>query len=159
MRDRGTLEVVEKERIEEARGERGIPIAAIAVALLLPVLLLGLTVACPAGACGAAMYLHQAGRLSAAGGDQWFLGIVQDREFLPLVPGRAFGVPARLTGIPMQAAASPESGELDLARYESRVVLVRGHDGGGWIYSAEVVARAGPILSALVRLVLSLWSG
>ena len=61
-----------------------------------------------------------------------------------------------MTGIPMQAAVSPESEELDLARYEGRVILVRGHDGGGWIYSATVIVKAGPILSAVVRLVLSL---
>lgn len=29
--------------------------------------------------------------------------------------------------------------------------MVRGHDGGGWIYSAEVIDQVGPILTAVVQ--------
>lgn len=151
--------MVEQQKVEDKRGERSITFAAVAAALLLPLLLLA--VACPVVMCGAAFYLSQAERVSGVGvdqwfGDQWFLGIVREGEFLPLAPSTLFGAPVRLTGIPMQAAVSPESEELDLARYEGRVILVRGHDGGGWIYSATVIVKAGPILSAVVRLALSL---
>ena len=149
----------ERQRTGDASGERGILIAAVVVAVVLPVLPLGLAVLCPAAICGAASCLERSGRLGSLSGNDWFLAIVRVGEFQPLAPGSALGGSLRLTGIPMQAAVSPESEELDLARYEGRAVLIRGHDGGGWIYSAEVVARAGPILSALVRLVLSLWSG
>ena len=146
--------MVEQQKVEDKRGERSITFAAVAAALLLPLLLLAVT--CPVVMCGAAFYLSQAERVSGVGGDQWFLGIVREGEFLPLAPSTVLGAPVRLTGIPMQAAVSPESEELDLARYEGRVILVRGHDGGGWIYSATVIVKAGPILSAVVRLALSL---
>jgi hypothetical protein len=29
--------------------------------------------------------------------------------------------------------------------------MIRGHDGGGWIYSAEVIDEAGSILTAVVQ--------
>ncbi len=76
------------------------------------------------------------------------LGIVRDGEFTPLVPP---GLPARLTRIDMQAAVPPESQEIDMTDYEGLAVMVEGHDGGGWIYSAAVIDQAGPILTAVVR--------
>jgi len=66
-------------------------------------------------------------------GEKRFLGIVQKGEFQLLAPGSGS---VRLTGLPMQAAQPPESGELDLTEYEGKAITVRGHDGGGWIYSA-----------------------
>jgi len=116
-------------------------------------------VSCPVVMCSAAFYLQQGERVSGVSGDQYFLGIVRKEEFLPLASGTLLGAPVRLTGIPMQAAVSPESEEIDLSQYEGRVILVRGHDGGGWIYSARVIVKAGPILSAVVRWVLSLRAG
>lgn len=45
----------------------------------------------------------------------------------------------------------PESAELDLTPYEGKAVMVSGRDGGaGWVYSAQVVDEAGPILTAVV---------
>ena len=61
------------------------------------------------------------------------------------------GGSVRLTSLPMQAAQPPESGELDLTEYEGKAITVRGHDGGGWIYSAEVIDQAGLILTAVVQ--------
>ena len=81
-------------------------------------------------------------------GNDLFLGIVQDGKFHSLSPKTAS---VRLTGISMQAAVAPESQELHLTEYEGSAVMVRGHDGGGWIYSAEIVDKAGPILTAVVR--------
>lgn len=159
VRDERGLLVAEKQKTRDTRGERPIPVVAIVAVALLPVLLLGLAVACPAVACGVAGYLWHFERADAVGGDVWLVGIVRDGEFLPLVRGRALDGAVRLTGMPMQAAVSPESEEVDLAGYDGRVILIRGHDGGGWVYSAEVIARAGPILSALVRLALGSMSG
>ena len=85
-----------------------------------------------------------------SGNDQ-FLGIVQLGHFQTLKPDSTAGGSRRLTGISMQAAQSPESAELDLAEYEGRAILVRGHDGGDWIYSTEVIDQAGPILTAVVQ--------
>ena len=78
-----------------------------------------------------------------------FLGIVEKGEFRILSPYSSLG-PVRLTGIPMQAAMSPEVEELDLAEYEGCAIMVCGHDGGGWIYSTKVIDGAGPILTAVV---------
>lgn len=79
------------------------------------------------------------------------LGIVQNGQFLPLAPERAFGLSVGLTAIRMQEAIAPEAGELDLTDYEGKAIMVRGHDAGGWIYSATVVDHAGPILTAVVE--------
>ena len=84
-------------------------------------------------------------------GNDRFLGIVQNGEFELLAPSYIPGVSPRLTSIPMQAAQPPESGELDLREYEGRAIMIRGHDGGGWIYSALVISQAGPILTAVAR--------
>lgn len=84
-------------------------------------------------------------------GNDEFLGIVQNGRFQHLAPHRALGGSVRLTSMPMQAAQTPESAELDLAEYEGKAIMVRGHGGGDWIYSAEVIDQAGPILTAVVR--------
>ena len=84
-------------------------------------------------------------------GNEQFLGIVKLGKFSILTPGRLAGSSARLTGIPMQAAVAPESREINLSQYEERALLIRGHCSGDWIYSAEVVDQAGPILTAVVQ--------
>jgi hypothetical protein len=58
---------------------------------------------------------------------------------------------ARLTQIGMAESVGPESGEIDLAPYEGMALVVRGRDGGGWIYEAEIVEEGGPLLTALVE--------
>lgn len=50
----------------------------------------------------------------------------------------------------MQEARPPESTELDLTEYEGKAIMVRGHSSGEWIYSAEVIDQARPILTAVV---------
>ena len=84
-------------------------------------------------------------------GDAEFIGLVRDGRFILLAPRSAFGGWVRLTDIPMQAAQPPDSAELDLTEYEGRAIMVAGHDGGGWIYSARVISMAGPILTAVVQ--------
>jgi hypothetical protein len=56
-----------------------------------------------------------------------------------------------LTRIQMQEARPPETEELNLTEHEGQAIMVRGHDGGGWIYSAEVIDQAGPILTMVVQ--------
>ncbi len=84
--------------------------------------------------------------------DDQFLGIVEIGQLQLLQPENLAGTSVRLTGIRMQEAASPESREIDLTEYEGKAIMVRGHDGGGeWIYSAELIDKAGPILTVLVQ--------
>ena len=84
-------------------------------------------------------------------GSDELLGVVQNGEFVTLQPYRAIGGHIRLTGISMQESVPPESAELDLTEYEGQAIMVSGHDGGGWLYSAAVIDRAGPILTAVVQ--------
>ena len=87
-----------------------------------------------------------------------FLGLVKKGEdpskglqLQLLVPDSLSGHFRRLTSIQMQEARAPEAGELDLVEYEGKVIMVNGHDGGRWIYSASIVDVAGPILTAVVN--------
>ena len=84
-------------------------------------------------------------------GNDQFLGMVRNGAFELLAPYRAPGGSVRLTRIQMQEARPPESAELDLTEYEGKAIMVRGYGGGGWIYSAEVIDQAGPILTAVVQ--------
>jgi len=86
----------------------------------------------------------------AAWGEE-MLGIVRDGQFYPVGVEGELVLPQRLTGIRMQEAIAPEAGELNLSRYEGRAIMIEGHGGGGWIYSAQVVDEAGPILTAVVK--------
>ena len=81
-------------------------------------------------------------------GNEQFLGMVQNGRFQAL---ERKGIPSRLTTIQMQEAVPPESGELNLHKYEGRAIMVQGHGGGGWIYSARIADEAGPILTAVVQ--------
>lgn len=78
------------------------------------------------------------------------LGIVKGGEFYTLSPESEFTIPARLTTIIMYEAQAPENQEFDLSIYEGQVIMVNGYNGGGWIYSAEIIDQAGPILTAVV---------
>jgi hypothetical protein len=80
-----------------------------------------------------------------------FLGIVKNRQLHLLQPDSLANTSVRLTRIQMQQAQSPESAEIDLTEYEGQAIMVRGREGGDWIYSAEVIDQVGPILSALVE--------
>jgi hypothetical protein len=79
--------------------------------------------------------------------DDMFVGVVRNGRFEAVEPRTSSD---SLTEIAMQEARSPESGEIELSAYEGRAILVAGHDGGGWIYSARVVDEAGPLVTALV---------
>jgi hypothetical protein len=51
----------------------------------------------------------------------------------------------------MQAAVAPEVQEISVKTQEGKAIMVEGRSSGGWIYSAELIDTAGPILSALVQ--------
>jgi hypothetical protein len=83
------------------------------------------------------------------GGDP-VLGLVERGRFRPLTAAAPSGS-VRLTSIAPQAAQAPEGDELDLAEYEGSAIMVAGHNQGDWIYSAEVIDKATPIVTELVR--------
>jgi len=80
-----------------------------------------------------------------------FIGTVEKGKFIMLVPRPAFPVVVRLTGISMQEARPAESAEVDLVPYEGKVIFISGHDGGSWIYQADILDSGGPLLKALVQ--------
>jgi hypothetical protein len=79
------------------------------------------------------------------------MGLVQEGRFKPSVPSGRLEPYARLTYCVAETGAAPESQEVDLSLYDGRAIMVRGLDSGNWIYSAEVIEVAGPILSAVVE--------
>jgi hypothetical protein len=79
------------------------------------------------------------------------LGLVEGGELQILAPANSAGGAARLTQISMVEAVGPTSREIDLQPYEGTILIVRGHDGGGWIYEAEIVEEGGPLLTSIVR--------
>lgn len=84
-------------------------------------------------------------------GNEQFLGMVKDGKLVILVPEAQAEKAVRLTEMPMQAAIPPEVQEIALKKHESKAIMVNGHCSGDWIYSAEIIDLAGPILNALVR--------
>jgi hypothetical protein len=80
-----------------------------------------------------------------------FLGVVQLGQFQILWPQELPGGSVRLTAINMQESVPPESKELKLTKYEGSAVMIRGHQSGSWIYSAETIDEAGPILTTVVQ--------
>ncbi len=82
-----------------------------------------------------------------------FLGIVRGNKFQPLEASSSLSI--RLTRISMVAGESPENREIDLTEYEGSAIMVEGTSSGEWIYEAEVVDKAGLILTHVVQHVLS----
>jgi hypothetical protein len=80
----------------------------------------------------------------------FFVGVVETGKFRLLAPQTGIPLELRLTLIQMQEARPPETGELDLFPYEGQAVMVSGHSSGGWIYRANILDSAGPLLTLLV---------
>jgi len=72
-----------------------------------------------------------------------------------LLPESQAGNVVRLTEMPMQAAVAPEFQEISVKTQAGKAIMVEGRSSGGWIYSAELIDTARPILSALVQKVFS----
>ena len=79
-----------------------------------------------------------------------FLGIVRDGAFEMLWPDYAPAGAVRLTTVQMGKGRAPESAELDLSKLEGQAIMIAGYDDGDWIYEAQVVDQAGPILTMVV---------
>lgn len=80
-----------------------------------------------------------------------FLGIVRDNKFQPLEASSSLNSSVRLTRISVVTGASPESQEIDLTEYEGSAIMVEGTPSGEWIYEAEIVDKAGLILTEVVQ--------
>jgi hypothetical protein len=80
-----------------------------------------------------------------------YLGKVEAGRFKLLWPMSAAGTHRRLTAMEMQVAQPPEMHELHLNEYDDQVIMVRGHGDEHWIWSAEVIEVAGPILAAIAE--------
>jgi hypothetical protein len=89
-----------------------------------------------------------------SGADQ-FLCVVKDGTIVVLLPESEAGNVVRLTEMPMQTAIAPEVQEISVKKHEGKAIMVEGRSSGDWIYSAELIETAGPILSALVQKVFS----
>lgn len=84
-----------------------------------------------------------------------FLGMVQGGRFSILMP-RPQCCTVRLTRISKPASIAEElvaSHEINLAEYEGKAIMVNGvlPEHKGWLYEADVVDQASPILTAVVE--------
>jgi len=85
-----------------------------------------------------------------------FLGIVEGGRFIILAPQEDFCCPIRLTKVLEPSPLSEHavtSHEIDLSEYEGKALMVCGHlpEEKNWIYGAEVIDQAGPIMAAMVQ--------
>lgn len=83
--------------------------------------------------------------------DIQFFGIVKNKQFKIFAPQELEGKVVTLTTIKTSGSKSPEAGEIDLSQFENKIIEVSGNENSGWIYSAEVVEEAGPVLSDFLR--------
>jgi hypothetical protein len=79
-------------------------------------------------------------------------GMVAYGEFIPAaISSVETGGALRLTEIARQEAVPPDAAEIFLDEFEGRAVMVEGYLDSGWIYEAEVIEVASPILSEVVK--------
>jgi hypothetical protein len=84
-----------------------------------------------------------------------FLGIVENSRFSILMP-RPQCCTVKLTRISKPASIAEElvaSHEINLSEYEGKAIMVTGAlpEHKGWLYEANVIDQAGPILSEVVK--------
>jgi len=82
--------------------------------------------------------------------DDSFVGFVQQGRFLKLTPCKPVQQEVRLTYMSMDTAILPQEEELDLTEYEGKVIVLCGHDGGEWIYSATIAEIASPLIADFI---------
>jgi hypothetical protein len=81
-----------------------------------------------------------------------FIGIVNNGKFNLLYPRPTPEIhEMRFTRIQAMEAKPPETGEIILGEYEGKAIAVQGNNQGGWVYSAEVIDKGGPLVTTLVR--------
>jgi hypothetical protein len=84
-----------------------------------------------------------------------FLGIVQNGRFSILMP-RPQCCTVKLTRIARPASIADElvaTHEINLAEYDGKAIMVSGvlPERRGWLYEANVIDQAGPILTEVVK--------
>ncbi len=84
-------------------------------------------------------------------GNEQFFGMVRNGEFYVFAPQHLEGATVKLTTTWIEEPHTTESGVIDLAEFEGKIIEVSGHDSGIWIYSAKVVEEAGPVLSDFLK--------
>lgn len=77
------------------------------------------------------------------------LGLVKEGQFEIIFPESESGTNVKLTEDFMGVGRDIK--ELNLKEYEGKVVMTKGYYSGDWIYSAEIIDQAGPILSLLIK--------
>jgi methylaspartate ammonia-lyase len=77
-----------------------------------------------------------------------FLGIVKDGRLHIFVPRTESAEAVRLTEDSM--VVGREIVEMDICKYEGMAIAVKGYGGGDWVYSAEIIDQAGPIVAVLL---------
>jgi hypothetical protein len=85
-----------------------------------------------------------------------FLGIVEGGRFIILSPQEDFCCSIRLTKVLEPSPLSEQavtSHEIDLSEHEGKALMVSGHlpEEKSWIYGAEIIDQAGPIMAAMVQ--------
>ncbi|MCX6583048.1 MAG: N-acetylmuramoyl-L-alanine amidase [Candidatus Aminicenantes bacterium] len=84
-------------------------------------------------------------------GNEQFFGMVRNGEFYVFAPQHLEGATVKLTTTWIEEPHANESGVIDLAEFEGKIIEVSGRDSGKWIYSAKVVEEAGPVLSDFLK--------
>lgn len=85
------------------------------------------------------------------GGSEQFFGIVKKGEFYVFAPQQLEGTTVKLTRNKIEEPNSPESGIIDLTKFEGKIIEVSGRESGNWIYAANVDEEAGPVLSNFLK--------
>jgi hypothetical protein len=84
-----------------------------------------------------------------------FLGLVENNRFNVLVPEAAHCCTVKLTRVEQPAISDDavSSHAIDLAEYEGSAIMVRGvlPEHKGYLYEAQVIDKASPILTAVVQ--------
>lgn len=83
-----------------------------------------------------------------------YVGVVEGGRFILLLPESEAGSHRRLTTLDRPVLQPPELDEIHLDESEGQVVMVSGYADREWIWSAQVVEVAGPIVTALAKALL-----
>jgi hypothetical protein len=88
--------------------------------------------------------------------NEQFLGLVKNGKLKLLLPESEAGNIVRLTEMPKQAAIPPENQEIAIKKHEGKAIMALGQLSDDWIYSAEIIDLASPIVDALIKKVFGL---
>jgi hypothetical protein len=83
--------------------------------------------------------------------DEQFLGLVKNNKLSTALPESEAVKPVRLTEMPIQTLIPAEAQEISLKKHEGKAIMVVGRCSSDWIYSAEIIDLASPIVTALLK--------